>query len=273
VSRTVWYPGHMAKGKRTLSELSGKLDIIIEVRDARAPALTSSPLVDDLARVCPVAVVLSKRDLADERATARWLSCFEESGVCAWALNLLKPKVDHIRRELAPFAPSHREVRLAVVGIPNVGKSMFLNALVGRSSAKVGGIPGITRGVSWYRGRGILAVDSPGILDPKADAETHLRLAWLGCSKAEVIGMERVALGLVSYLRREGLWGVVEEKWGVPAPGDQADQEVLEAVGRRLGCLVPGGVVDLAAAAKRLVDAFSMGRLGQVTLEAPGGRS
>ena len=85
--------------------------------------------------------------------------------------------------------------------------------------------------------------------------------------------MERVALGLVSFLRREGLWGVVEERWGVAAPEDQADQEVLEAVGRRLGCLVPGGVVDLAAAAKRLVDAFSMGRLGQVTLEAPGGRS
>ena len=270
MSRTVWYPGHMAKGKRLLAELAGKLDIIIEVRDARAPELTSSPLIEDLSGVCPVAVVLSKQDLADERATARWLSYFNESGVSAWAQNLLKPKVERLRKELIPFAPSYREVRLAVVGIPNVGKSMFLNALVGKSSAKVGGIPGITRGVSWYKGRGILAVDSPGILDPKADASVHLRLAWLGCSKAEVIGIEKAALDLISFLRRKGLWGLVEQKWNIPAPEELADQEVLEAVGRRLGCLVSGGGVDVSAAAKRFLDAFSTGRLGRATLETPG---
>lgn len=269
MSRTVWYPGHMAKGKRLLAELAGKLDLIIEVRDARAPELTSSPLMEDLSGVCPVAVVLSKQDLADERATARWLSYFGEFGVSAWAQNLLRPKVDRIRKDLALFAPSHREVRLAVVGIPNVGKSMLLNALVGKSSAKVGGIPGITRGVSWYKGKGILAVDSPGILDPKADASVQLKLAWLGCSKAEVIGIESAALDLVSFLRSRGFWGIVEGKWNISAPEELADLEVLEAVGRRLGCLVAGGGVDMTAAAKRLLDAFSTGRLGRVTLETP----
>ena len=271
MGRTVWYPGHMAKGKRKLSELAGKLDIIIEVRDARAPAQTSSPLVGELSSVCPVAVALSKRDLADERATAKWLAHFAASGVKAWALDLLKPRMDQVRRDLAVFGPAHREVRLAVVGIPNVGKSMFLNALVGKSSAQVGGIPGITRGVSWYRGKGILAVDSPGILDPKADDAVQRCLAWLGSSKAEVIGgYENVALDLIKVLRQKNLWGMVEAKWSVGAPAETSDEDVLEALGRRLGCLVSGGAVDLSNAARRFVEAFSTGRLGRVTLEFPG---
>ncbi len=109
---------HMAKGKRKLSELAGKLDIIIEVRDARAPAQTSSPLIGELSEICPVAVALSKSDLADEKATSKWLAHFSASGMKAWALDLLKPRMEPVRRDLAPFGPSHREVRLAVVGIP-----------------------------------------------------------------------------------------------------------------------------------------------------------
>ena len=260
----------MAKGKRVLSELAGKLDIIIEVRDARAPLQTSSPIVEELSAICPMAIALAKRDLADEKGTTKWLSYFAASGAKAWALDLLKPRMEQIRRDLAPFGPSHREVRLAVVGIPNVGKSMFLNALVGKSSAPVGGIPGITRGVSWYKGKGILAVDSPGILDPKADDSVQRCLAWLGCSKAEVIGgYENIALDLISVLRSKNLWGMVETKWGVTAPADLPAESVLEALGKRLGCLVSGGAVDITGASRRFVEAFSTGRLGRVTLELP----
>jgi ribosome biogenesis GTPase A len=270
MARTVWYPGHMAKGKRKLSELAGKLDIIIEVRDARAPLQTSSPLIGELSEVCPVAVVLSKKDLADDKGTMKWLAYFSSSGKKAWALDLLKPRMDQVRRDLAPFGPSHREVRLAVVGIPNVGKSMFLNALVGKSSAQVGGIPGITRGVSWYKGKGFLAVDSPGILDPKAGESVQRCLAWLGSSKAEIIGgYETVALDLISVLRRKGIWSMVEAKWTVPAPDGLSSEAVLENLGKRLGCLVTGGAVDMSAAARRFVEAFSTGRLGRVTLELP----
>ncbi len=271
MGRTVWYPGHMAKGKRKLSELAEKLDIILEVRDARAPLVTSSPLADELSRVCPVGVVLSKKDLAEDRGTDRWLSWFASSGRKAWAVNLLKPKIDQVRKDLAPFGPSHREVRLAVVGIPNVGKSMFLNALVGKSSAKVGGIPGITRGVSWYKGKGFLAVDSPGILDPRSGDSVQRCLAWLGSSKSEVIGgFDLIALDLIAVLRRRSLWGMVEEKWGVSAPEEASGEEILESLGKRLGCLVSGGAVDTLSAGRRFVEAFSTGRLGPVTLELPG---
>lgn len=261
----------MAKGKRKLAELAEKLDIILEVRDARAPLVTSSPLADELSRICPVAVVLSKKDLADEKGTDAWISWFGSSGRKAWAVNLLKPRMDHVRKDLAPFGPSHREVRLAVVGIPNVGKSMFLNALVGKSSAPVGGIPGITRGVSWYKGKGFLAVDSPGILDPRSGDSVQRCLAWLGSSKSEVIGgYDLIALDLISVLRRRNLWAMVEEKWGVPAPVELSAEEILETLGRRLGCLVSGGAVDILSAGRKFVEAFSTGRLGPVTLELPG---
>lgn len=271
MARTAWYPGHMAKGKRKLAELAGKLDIILEVRDARAPRVTSSPVADEMASMCSMAVVLAKEDLADKKSTAAWLSWFASKGKKAWAVNLLQPRMNVLRKELVSLAPPHREVRLAVVGIPNVGKSMLLNALVGKSTAPVGGIPGITRGVSWYKGRGILAVDSPGILDPRSDEEIQRCLAWLGSSKAEVIGgYDVIALDLISVLRRKGLWPMVEEKWDVPAPDEAGDGEVLESLGRRLGCLVSGGGVDTLLAARRFVEAFSTGRFGPVTLELPG---
>lgn len=261
----------MAKGKRKLSELAGKLDIILEVRDARAPLVTSSPLTEEFSRICPVGIVLSKKDLADEKSTAKWISWFGVAGKKAWAVNLLKPHMEQVRKDLAPFGPSHREVRLAVVGIPNVGKSMFLNALVGKASARVGGIPGITRGVSWFKGKGFLAVDSPGILDPRSGDSVQRCLAWLGSSKSEVIGgYDVIALDLIAVLRRKGLWGMVENKWSVHVALGASGEEVLETLGRRLGCLVPGGVVDVVSAGRRFVEAFSTGRLGPVTLELPG---
>lgn len=261
----------MAKGKRKLAELAGKLDIILEVRDARAPRVTSSPVAEELAAICPMAVVLAKEDLADKKSTASWLAWYASKGKKAWAVNLLKPRMNPVRKDLVALAPSHREVRLAVVGIPNVGKSMLLNALVGKSSAPVGGIPGITRGVSWYKGNGMLVVDSPGILDPRSGEGVQRCLAWLGSSRAEVIGgYDVIALDLISVLRRRELWSMVEEKWGVPAPKEARDEEMLEALGRRLGCLVSGGGVDSLLAARRFLEAFSTGRFGPVTLELPG---
>ena len=165
--------------------------------------------------------------------------------------------------------PKYRELRVAVVGIPNVGKSALLNLLIGKKSAPVGGIPGVTRGVSWYRGGDFLVVDSPGILDPRSGAAIQKALAWLGCSKADVIGgYDTVACSLIDYLQRQGLWRFIEEKWGVPAdPEDTV--AVLEAVGRRLGCLVSGGMVDYTLAGRRFLESFSTGKLGKFSLESP----
>lgn len=270
MGRTVWFPGHMARGSRKLLELVDGLDLLVEVRDARAPILTASPFIEALRSSKPVWQVLTRRDLADEALTSRWIAFFREKGSEAWAYDLRKDRLDGLVKALSVRRPAHRELRLAVMGIPNVGKSLLLNGLVGRKSAVVGAIPGVTRGVSWFKGRDFLVVDSPGIADPHSGASVHRWLAWIGCSRPEVIGgTEVLALGLIGLLRRRGLWRLVEAGWGV-GDGGESDEALLEAIGRRLGCLVRGGTVDLSQAGKRLLDAFSTGRLGRFTLETPG---
>lgn len=269
MGRTVWYPGHMAKGGRKLREVLSGLDLFIEVRDARAPRLTASPMSEELARSCPVWIVLARRDLADEETTRAWMKYFRDEGHKVWAFDLRKGNLGNLRKELKKQAPAHRELRLGVVGIPNVGKSLLLNDLVGRKAAQVGAIAGITRGVSWFRGQGFMVVDSPGILDPRSGDAVHRWIAWLGSSKAEVIGgTDSLAIGLVGMLRSRGDWSLIQNKWNVPDEGE-SDEELLEKVGRRLGCLVQGGRVDLALAGKRLLDAFSTGKLGAYSLEKP----
>ena len=279
--RTVWFPGHMAKVERKLGALLEKLDLVIEVRDARAPFSTSSPLIEAIAGIKPVVLVLSKKDLADPGRTGVWINEFAKRGAYksnahgsnapgAWPFDLRKDSLVPLRKFLSRFSPPHRELRLAVVGIPNVGKSMFLNALIGKSRAKVGGIPGITRDVNWYKVGDFLAVDSPGILDPHAEPGVHRILSWLGCAKSEVIGgYEAAALELVVFLKARELWSVVVNKWGIEEL-DESPDDTLSRIGRRLGCLIAGGAVNMELAGRRLVDSFASGKLGAVTLELPG---
>lgn len=270
MTRTVWYPGHMARGLRKLKELSEKLDLLVEVLDARAPFLTGSPFSEQAARFRPVWIVLSKMDLADEEATARWLSFFRGQGRRAWSLDLRRDNARPLLRAAARLRPPHRELRLAVIGIPNVGKSMLLNAIIGKNTAPVGGIPGITRGVSWYKGKGFLVVDSPGIVDPASHREVHRRLAWLGCSRSDVIGgHEDLAEGLIDYLGRSSMLEKALASWDMELL-DEPPSSTLRRIGVRLGCLVKGAEVNLDLAGKRLIDAFSTGKLGRFSLEEPG---
>lgn len=270
MTRTVWYPGHMARGLRKLRELSEKLDLLVEVRDARAPGLTGSPFSEQVSRFRPVWIVLSKKDLAVDEATERWLSFFREKGSRAWALDLRRGNLDPLMRAALRMRPVHRELRLAVIGIPNVGKSMLLNDMIGKNTAPVGGIPGITRGVSWYKGKGCLIVDSPGIVDPKSHREVHRRLAWLGSSKSDVIGgNESLGEGLVEFLGGSSMLDRALEAWGMERKEETASA-TLERIGSRLGCLVRGGEVNMDLAGRRFIESFSTGKLGRFTLEEPG---
>ncbi|MBQ3346807.1 MAG: 50S ribosome-binding GTPase [Synergistaceae bacterium] len=261
--RTVWYPGHMAKGSRKLRELAERLDVIVEVRDSRAPSSTSSPLIKSLAKIKPVIRVLSRKDLADPEKLALWVNSLK----FAHTADLRKREgISQIRRDILKFKPAHREVRLAVVGIPNVGKSLLLNTLVGKSSASVGNIPGVTKSVSWYKNEGMLIVDSPGILDPHAEPGAHMMLSWLGCAKADVVGgWENSAISLVKFLTHSGMAGMI------PVEPDEIPAVTLELIGRKYGCLISGGRVNMELAGQKFIEAFSSGRLGRFCLEVPGG--
>lgn len=255
----------MAKGTRKLNEIVSKLDLIVEVRDARAPASTSSPLIKALAKIKPVIHVLSRKDLADAEKLKSWLNSLKYT----FAADLRKRDgLNNIKKAVLKFKPSHREVRLAVVGIPNVGKSLLLNSLIGKSNAGVGNIPGITKSVSWYKNEGMLIVDSPGILDPHAEAGAHLILSWLGCAKAEVVGgYENAAISLIKFLCANDMQNLIPIEIKSENPGT-----ILEDIGKKYGCLISGGRVNMELAGQKFIEAFSSGRLGAVCLELPDGQ-
>lgn len=275
MGRTVWFPGHMAKGKRQLEGLAGLLDLLVEVRDARAPRLTASPMLEDFPRSLAVWTVLSKPDLADPAITKQWIEYLKKQGRDAWAIDLRKGVPAAFRKAVAALRPSssskriYRETRLAVVGTPNVGKSSLLNQLVGRRAAAVGGIPGVTKGVAWFKGQDCLIADSPGILDPHSDARAHRMLSWISSTRGQVIGSwQGHACECIAFLQRHDLIAGMAEAWGVEVAGKPS--EVLERIGRRLGKLLPGGVVDLEAAGRATIEALAVGKLGRISLEAPG---
>lgn len=269
MGRTVWYPGHMAKGRRQLEALAGSIDLIIEVRDARAPNLSSSPFLDIFAPKIKIWVVLSKADLADEKTTKLWVGHLRGRGIETWPLDLRKSGMGQIKKALAEKKPGFRDLRVAVVGIPNVGKSMLINQLAGRRAAPVGGIPGITKGVSWFKCPGFLLVDSPGILDPHSDPRAHRLISWIGSSRGQVIGSwEEHAKECISFLIKHDLWHGIESAWGVKPEGGAS--EILENAGRRLGRLMPGGIIDMEGTGRMFMDAFASGRFGRMSLEKPG---
>jgi ribosome biogenesis GTPase A len=264
----------MAKGRRQLLGLGDVLDLILEVRDARAPVLTMSPISENFPKSLSVWCVLAKADLADEETTSRWIAFLKERGRQAWALDLRRDIPQNLKKSIASLAPStsskrnYREIRVAVVGTPNVGKSTLLNRLVGRRAAVVGGVPGVTKGVMWFKGPGCLVADSPGILDPRGDSAAHRMLSWIASTKGQVIGAwDDLARECIGFMKGRGLLEPMSSVWGIDADGDAG--EVLERVGRRLGKLRPGGGVDLESSGQAFIEAVSSGRLGRFSLESP----
>lgn len=268
MGRTVWYPGHMAKGRRQLEALLEALDLWVEVRDARAPHLSGSPFMESIKGLRRW-IVLSKADLADPAVTDMWLEHFHGQGIPCWAMDSRKEIPSSMRGQMMRIKPPHRDLRLAVVGVPNVGKSALLNHIIGRSSAKVGAMPGVTRGISWFRGRGIMVADSPGVLDPRSGGLVQRRLSWLNAVKGAVIASPTdLALDCIGCLIGAGLWSAAASPWGLDG-GERDPMRALEAVAVRLGKKMKGDILDLEGAARAFLEAFSSGRLGRLSLETP----
>ena len=276
-----WYPGHMTKAKRAMKEDVKLVDLVIELVDARAPLASRNPDIDSLAAGKGRVILLNKADLASEKANAAWITYFESQGfqvmkIDARAkatlkqLNALiqeacKEKIERDRRR----GILNRPVRAMVVGIPNVGKSTFINSFAGKAAAKTGNKPGVTKGNQWIRlNKQVELLDTPRILWPKfEDQRVGLLLAFLGSINDEILEKDELASELADYLRNITP-GLLKERYGIEEDGKKP-YELLDEIAAARACLTKGGVNDLTKAARLLLDEFRGGKLGRITLEMP----
>ncbi len=280
-----WYPGHMTKAKRAMQEDISRVDLIIELVDARIPLASRNPDIDELGKGKARILILNKADLADELANEAWMRYFKRKGLAVLSLNSktglgmkrLLPIVreackDKIARDKA--RGMNRPVRAMVVGIPNVGKSTLINSFVGKAITRTADKPGVTKGNQWIRLNDSLELlDTPGILWPKFDdEETGLLLALIGSVNDEILDKEELAgelLKRLSVLDPKGL----EARYGLTLDGPVESEgdviSILDAIGRKRGYLIKGGQVDTLKAAVNLLDEFRAGKLGRITLQLP----
>ncbi len=276
----------MTKTRRQIEADLKQVDAVCELLDARIPRSSRNP---DIASICgnkPRLVLLNRADLADPAQTARWRERFKEEGLFAAATDCRSKKgvsafVPAVRELLAGKLRRYQEkgqtgraLRVMVVGIPNVGKSTFINQVSGRKSAKAENRPGVTRGRQWIAaGSGLLLLDTPGILWPKFDdPEAGRRLAYTGAVKDQILDAAGLAAGLAELLWRS-YPERLRERYEIEAPEDAPGWRLLEALGRRRGFLLSGGEIDSERAARTLLEEYRSGRLGRMTLEAPEGES
>ena len=273
-----WYPGHMTKAKRMMQENIKLIDLVIELVDARIPVSSRNPDIDELGKNKSRLILLNKADLAEDKWNDAWAEYFREKGFFVVKVNskkggglksiqgviqeACKEKMERDRKR----GILNRPVRAMVVGIPNVGKSTFINALAGKACAKTGNKPGVTKGKQWIRlNKQVELLDTPGILWPKfEDQEVGLRLAFIGSIKDEILNTEELAAELIKFLNAN-YPGVLEEKYGVE-PSDDA-YVLLAGIARSRNCLLKGSELDTEKAALLLLDDFRNGKLGRLTLE------
>ncbi len=275
-----WYPGHMTKAKRMMQENIKLIDLVIELVDARAPLSSRNPDIDELGKNKARLILLNKADLAEDRWNDAWKEYFEDQGFFCVKINSRKggglksiqgviqdacrEKTERDRKK----GILNRPVRAMVVGIPNVGKSTFINTLAGKSAAKTGNKPGVTKGKQWIRlNKNVELLDTPGILWPKfEDQSVGLKLAWIGSIRDEILNTEELAAEFIGFLNRE-YKGILEEKYGIEESRDS--YLFLNEFARARGCVTRGNGLDTDKAAALLMDDFRNGKLGRVTLEYP----
>ncbi|MBR1811651.1 MAG: ribosome biogenesis GTPase YlqF [Clostridia bacterium] len=277
-----WFPGHMAKTRRQIKELLPLTDAVTVLLDARIPESSENPELDEIIGAKPRIYLLNKCDLADERITAMWLNHYNKKGYAALAvdcrsgrgLNKYRSLVRAVCKEKIAAneekGMAGRPVRIMVVGIPNTGKSSFINRMAGGSKAKVEDRAGVTRHNQWFVvGGGIELLDTPGVLWPKFDdPAVGDKLAFTGGIKDTIADSELLAMRLADILYRiypEKL----ETRYKIPYDGEKEPYELLELIGRKRGMLIGGGEVDTVRAAEMLLNEFKGGKLGKISFEKP----
>lgn len=287
-----WFPGHMAKTRRIMQSNLKLVDAVVEITDARIPYSSRNPEMDRLVGSKPRLLLLNKADSADETVTSRWLDCYKRKGITAIAtdcrsgknVNKFQAALKELLKDKLAQWEAHgmtgRPVRMMIVGIPNVGKSSFINRLAGSKRAKVEDRPGVTRGKQWVSLEGDMELlDMPGVLWPKfEDKRVGEMLAFTGAVKDDIMDMEYLACRFLELMNSE-YKGVINQRYGIETddiPDNDEDTvgcvqgyEILSRIGRKRGFLVSGGEINTERAAITVLDEFRSGKLGRITLEKP----
>ncbi len=276
-----WYPGHMTKAKRMMQENIKLIDIVIELLDARAPLSSKNPDIDTLAANKSRMVILNKADMADAKKTAKWETYFKSKGFFVLSMDSrknsgMKPVSDTIREACREKIERDRKrgiinrpIRAMIVGIPNVGKSTFINSYAKKSCTKVGNKPGVTKGKQWIRiGKDVELLDTPGILWPKfEDQEVGLRLAYIGSINDEILTKSELALKFIEFLKFN-YCNALADRYNIDMDFKNSENfEILKQIAIARACLLKGNEPDLDKAASIVFDDFRAGRLGRITLE------
>lgn len=281
-----WYPGHMTRTRRQMAESLRQVDAVCEVVDARIPQVSRNPDMDDIAGDKPRLLVLNRIDLATPEATKRWAEYYRRQGYAvlttdaksgagvakfsAATRSLLAEKIEKWNAK----GQIGKSVKVMIVGIPNVGKSTFINKILGRKSAKAADKPGVTRGQQWFRvAGGLELLDTPGILWPKLDDErTGIYLAVTGAVKDDILDVETLACKLMEILYHKAPQALTE-RYKIDLPEEEEfdflGYELLMRAGRKRGFLIAGGEIDTERMARILLDEYRGGKLGRITLETP----
>jgi len=276
-----WFPGHMAKARRQVTEKLKQIDVVIELLDARLPLSSRNPMIDEIVSGKPRLVLLNKADLADPEVTDLWMQYFHDLGIRTLPIDALSGKgvnklpvmcqeqASDMLKKRAERGMQARAIRIMILGIPNVGKSSLINRLAKRSVAQTGDRPAVTKAQQWVKmGDTLELLDTPGILWPKfEDQMVGLRLAASGAIKDELIDFTEVALYAITYMMHYYPERLLERFKLKELPQDRV--EMLEEIGKKRGCLVAGGEIDYDKAAELFLRELRSGKLGTVSLERP----
>ena len=276
-----WFPGHMKKTRELLVEQLKLIDVVVEILDSRIPKSSRNPEIVKIVKNVPKVILLNKMDLSDDKISKDWINYFEKEGAKGVLINsttgqgfdeviktikeVNKEKMDNLVKK----GRKRRPIRIMVVGIPNVGKSSFINKLIGKKSAKTGDRPGVTKGKQWVRVKADMELlDTPGILWPKfEDNEVAMNLAFTGAIKDEIMDLDEITLEFLKRISKrypEALQG----RFGIEVE-DKEPIELFDEIGKKRGCIIAGGEIDYSRASKLIMSEFRGGKLGRITLEVP----
>jgi len=275
-----WYPGHMTKAKRMMQEDIKLIDLIIELVDGRVPLSSRNPDIDELGKNKARLILLNKSDLSDEHYNAKWTAYFQQKGFYVVKVNsrsgtglkqiygviqeACREKIERDRRR----GIKNRPIRAMVVGIPNVGKSTFINSFAGKACTKTGNKPGVTKGKQWIRlNKNVELLDTPGILWPKfEDQSVGMKLAMIGSIKDEILNVEELALELIKMLA-QNYGGLLKSRYEIEESDDAL--AMLEQIACNRKCMQRGNQLDYARASQIIMEEFRNGKIGRITLEYP----